>query len=60
MSIYDTWGTLVYFEKGLILEGWKGDIRGNPAENGNYIMYVKGITFYGQEVKESSTITLLK
>jgi gliding motility-associated-like protein len=60
MSIYDTWGTLLYFEKGIILQGWKGYIRGNPAENGNYIMNVKGITFYGLEIKESSTIILLK
>mgnify|MGYP000527676205 CR=1 FL=1 len=60
MSIYDTWGALIYYEKELTLEGWDGFLRGKPSENGNYIMYVKGLTFYNREIKESSPITLLK
>ncbi len=60
MSIYDTWGALIYYEKELTLKGWDGFLRGKPSENGNYIMYVKGLTFYNREIKESSPITLLK
>jgi gliding motility-associated-like protein len=60
MSIYDTWGALVYYEKGISLKGWDGLIGGNPAENGNYILDVKGLTFYDRVVKERSSITLLK
>ena len=60
MLVYDTWGTLVYEEEGTSLEGWNGFINEKPAENGNYIMYVNGITFFGQEIKKSTSITLLK
>jgi gliding motility-associated-like protein len=60
MSIYDTWGALVYYEKGISLKGWDGLIAGSPAENGNYILDVKGLTFYERMVKDRSSITLLK
>ena len=60
MSIYDTWGSLVYFEEGTSLEGWNGLIRNVPAENGNYIMYVKGFTFNGKEIVQNKSITLIK
>ena len=60
MLVYDTWGTLVYEEEGTSLEGWNGFINEKPAENGNYIMYVNGITFFGQEIKKSTSITILK
>ena len=60
MSIYDTWGALVYYEKGISLKGWDGLIAGSPAENGNYILDVKGLTFYQRMVKDRSSITLLK
>ena len=60
MSIFDTWGVLVYFEEGTALEGWNGFVNDKTAENGNYIMYVDGITFFGKEVKKSTSITLLK
>jgi gliding motility-associated-like protein len=60
MSIYDTWGALVYFEEGTDLEGWNGFIRNQPAENGNYIMNVKALTFNGNEIIKSTPITLIK
>lgn len=61
MSIFDTWGTLVYTEKGTnSLNGWDGQIKGKPAENGNYIMIVKGITFYGKEISQNTSITLIR
>ena len=60
MSIYDTWGSLVYFEEGLRLEGWNGINGKYPAQNGSYVLVVKGITFYDKEVVNSSPITLLK
>ncbi len=60
MSIYDTWGARIYYEKGISLKGWDGLIGGSPAENGNYILDVKGLTFYGRVIKKRSSITLLK
>ena len=60
MYIYDTWGAQIYFEEGLELKGWNGMIGNKPAENGNYVMVVKGVTFYDKEVTNSSPITVLK
>ena len=60
MYIYDTWGAQVYFEDGSELNGWNGMIGNKPAENGNYVMVVKGVTFYDKEVINSSPITVLK
>ena len=61
MYIYDIWGTLVYTEKGTSsLNGWDGNIKGKPAENGNYIMIVNGTTFYGKEISENTSITLIR
>ena len=61
MFIYDIWGTLVYTEKGTTsLNGWDGNIKGKPAENGNYVMIVNGTTFYGKEISENTSITLIR
>jgi len=60
MTIYDTWGTVVYSEEGIDLKGWNGFIGNKPAENGNYVMVVKGITFYEKEIIKNSPVTLLK
>ena len=59
MTIYDTWGVLIYYEKNLNLNGWDGKIKGLPAENGNYVMLVKGRTFYKKEINIVTAITLL-
>jgi gliding motility-associated-like protein len=60
MTIFNTWGTAVYYEKGVDLKGWNGNIKGSPAENGNYVMVVKGLTFYNKEIITTSPLTLLK
>ncbi|WP_372745957.1 PKD-like domain-containing protein, partial [Lutibacter sp.] len=60
MSIYDTWGSLIYFEEGLSLKGWDGMLRGSYAENGNYVMVVRATTFYNKQLTETTPITLLK
>ncbi len=60
MTIYNTWGTVVYSEEGLNLKGWNGFIGDKPAENGNYIMVVNGVTFYKKDISKSSPVTLLK
>ena len=60
MAVYDSWGTLIYIEKGTTLKGWNGTIRNTPAENGNYIMVVKGVTFYNKDITTTTSVTLLK
>ena len=60
MTIYDTWGVPIYYENNLELNGWDGTIKGLPAENGNYVMVVKGNTFYEKEIITITALTLLK
>ncbi|WP_170062845.1 PKD domain-containing protein [Polaribacter butkevichii] len=62
MTIYNTWGIAIYYEKDINLElkGWDGTVKGKLAENGNYIMLVKGLTFYNTEITSSTPITLIK
>ena len=59
-SIYDTWGAMIYYEKGNSLKGWDGNLKNKPAENGNYYFKVAGTTFYGAIVTENGPFTLIK
>lgn len=62
ISIYDTWGSLLYVEVGEndIIDGWDGTINGNPAENGNYIIVVEATTYRGETIELNGPITLIK
>jgi gliding motility-associated-like protein len=62
MSIYDTWGSLLYVEVGEddTLIGWDGTIKGRPAENGNYIIVVEATTYRGETIELNGPITLIK
>jgi gliding motility-associated-like protein len=60
LDIYDTWGSLIYTEKGEVLVGWDGKIKGFNAENGNYYSKVTAETFYGTIVNENQTFVLIK
>jgi gliding motility-associated-like protein len=60
MSVYDTWGSLLYFEEGKELIGWDGKLKGGEAENGNYIIVVRATTFAGKEIMLNGPVTLIK
>ena len=60
LDIYDTWGSLIYSEKGDVLVGWDGKIKGFNAENGNYYSKVSAETFYGTIVNSNQTFVLIK
>ena len=60
LDIYDTWGSLIYSEKGEVLMGWDGKVKGVNAENGNYYSKVSGETFYGSIVNQNQTFVLIK
>ena len=62
MKVFDTWGTLIYFEKAdkNKLFGWNGTINGKLAENGNYIYQVEGEAFNGDLVYKNGPFTLLR
>ena len=60
MRVYNTWGNLIYSEKGATLEGWNGIINGKKAENGDYVMAIKATVFYGKVIERSGPVTLIK
>jgi gliding motility-associated-like protein len=60
MSIYDTWGSLIYAETSDDIYGWDGTIDGKPAENGNYIMVVIATTYNGAVIELNGPVTLIK
>lgn len=60
LSVYDTWGSLIYYEKGEVIKGWNGMLNGVPAENGNYVYRITAETFYGQKVNYEGPFALIK
>ena len=61
VSIYDTFGSLLYVESSTgEIYGWDGLINGRPAENGNYIIVVRAVSLYGQEIELNGPVTLVR
>ena len=60
MSIYDTFGSLIYYENNLELNGWDGSLNGKLAENGNYLIVVNGTTIYNEEINLRGVFVLLR
>jgi gliding motility-associated-like protein len=60
LNVYDTWGSLIYYEKGETLKGWDGMQHGVPSENGNYVYKIVAETFYGHVHEYNSPFTLIK
>lgn len=59
-DIYDSWGSIIYSEKGDVIKGWDAKIKGFNAENGNYYGKVSAETFYGTIVYDQQTFVLIK
>jgi len=60
MFIYDTFGSLIYYENNVDLTGWNGILKGKEAENRNYLLVVKGVTIYQEEINRQGVFTLLR
>ncbi len=60
LNIFDTWGSLVYSEKGDSIKGWDGKIKDSKAENGNFYYTLKAKTFYGQTVTSKGAFVSIK
>ena len=61
VSIYDTFGSLLYVESSTDeINGWDGLINGTPAENGNYIIVVRAVSLFGQEIELNGPVTLVR
>ena len=59
-DVYDTWGALIYSEKGDTIRGWDGKIKNKEAENGNYYFKITAKTFYGKTIKDQGAVLLIK
>ena len=60
LNIYDTWGSVIYYEKGDVIRGWDGFIKGIPSENGNYYYRINAETFYGHTISYDGPFVLIK
>jgi gliding motility-associated-like protein len=60
MSIYDTFGSLLYYESNIDLQGWDGMLDGKRAENGNYLIVVNGTTKLGENINLNGVFVLLR
>ncbi|MBC8301062.1 MAG: gliding motility-associated C-terminal domain-containing protein, partial [Pelagibacterales bacterium] len=61
ISIYDTFGSLLYVESSTDeIYGWDGTINDKEAENGNYIIVVKAITLFGEEIEINGPVALIR
>ena len=60
MSVYDTFGSLIYYENNINLQGWDGMLDGKKAENGNYLIVVSGTTILGEDINLRGVFVLLR
>ena len=52
--------TIDHYENNAELIGWDGILEGRKAENGNYLMVVKGVTIYQENINRQGVFTLLR
>ena len=60
MFVYDTFGSLIYYENNIDLTGWDGILKGRESENGNYLLVVKGVSIYQEDFNRQGVFTLLR
>ncbi|WP_179352181.1 PKD domain-containing protein [Winogradskyella vidalii] len=60
LSIYDTWGSLIYKESGDAIRGWDGKVKDEEAENGNYYYTFSAQTFYGNDISKQGAFVFIK
>ena len=59
-NVFDTWGSLIYSEKGDSIKGWNGKINDAEAENGNYYFTLSAKTFYGKTITKKGAFVSIK
>jgi len=60
LNIYDTWGALLFHEKGEVISGWDGQMKQVQSENGNFYYRIKAETFYGHIINFEGPFVLIK
>lgn len=59
LEIFDTWGSMIYSEKGDDIQGWDGKVKDTDAENGNYYFTFSASTFYGNIITAQGAFVYL-
>lgn len=60
LIIYNTWGEVIFSTDDIETKGWDGKIKGKPAENGNYVYKIIGLSFNGLKVEREGIFALIK
>ena len=60
ITVFDSWGGVIYTETGKNISGWNGKIKDVDAQNGNYYYKLTAKTFYNHTVTEKGAFTLIK
>ncbi len=60
LIIYNTWGEVIFSTDDIETKGWDGMIKGKPAENGNYVYKIIGLSFNGLQVEREGIFALIK
>ncbi len=59
LLIFNTWGEVIFNTEDVNTPGWDGTIRGKPAENGNYVYKLVGLSFNGLKVERDGVFALI-
>lgn len=57
--VYNRWGKLLYFSVDPT-KGWDGSLNGIEQEVGTYLVVIKGVNQFGDEIMKTGTIALLR
>ena len=60
LFIFNTWGEVIFHGEGLNSKGWDGMVKGQPAENGNYLFKVIGKALSGEKIERHGVFALMK
>ncbi len=59
LMVFNTWGEVIFNTEDVQTPGWDGTIRGKPAENGNYVYKLVGLSFNGLKVERDGVFALI-
>jgi gliding motility-associated-like protein len=59
-KIYNRWGELVFDGGSDLKSSWDGTFNGAEQGMGVFVYYVSGTTIYGEEIKLSGNLTLVR
>ena len=63
LSIYDRWGTLLFFSnnaRDILINGWDGIYKGREVQQGAYPYKVKAVFYTGSTFEKLGTVTLIR